>query len=71
MGLYKVTVLCNNDKLLPYIITVESDTEKSAIRLAKEFVANNGWFPSFLTVTEIINSLTVYEVTKIDEEYNI
>lgn len=62
MSLYKVTVLRNNDKLLPYIITVESDNEDNAAMIAKRFVAKNGWFPSYLTIEEIINSLTIYEI---------
>ena len=54
MNTYIVTLLPYGDKMLPYKITVTSDTSDDAIIRAKRFVAETGYWPRHLNIEEIM-----------------
>ena len=63
MNTYMVRLLPNGDEMLPYIITTHANTEEEAVEQAKRFVAENGYWPSALSIEERMNRLVVHFVT--------
>ena len=63
MNTYIVTLLPYGDKMLPYKITVTSDTSDDAIIRAKRFVAETGYWPRHLNIEEIMDCLEVSDIT--------
>ena len=63
MNKYIVTLLPYGDKMLPYEITVTSNTSDDAIIRAKRFVAENGYWPRHLNIEEIMECLEVSNIT--------
>lgn len=63
MNTYVVTLLPYGDKMLPYTITVKSDSEKQAIEDASRFVAENGYWPEWMTIEQRMNYLVVDNIT--------
>ena len=62
MNKYKITILRNSDKMLPFIVTVNSMNQEDAVIRAKNFVAENGHWPINMSITDRIKHLSVSHI---------
>ena len=62
MDKYKITILRNGDKMLPFIITVCSMSQEDAIDRAKKYIAENAHWPMNTDVADRIKCLSAERI---------
>ena len=62
MNKYKITVLRNGDKMLPFIITVCGMSQEDAINRAKKYIAENAHWPMNMDMTDRIKCLSAKHI---------